>query len=73
MRGGAEGAAVDLGKAEPGVVGGDDDVGVAGDADAADPSRAAWQVLALIAPYTSGAARALIERLGNRYLDKERR
>jgi hypothetical protein len=44
-----------------------------GDADAADPSRAAWQVLALIAPYTSGAARALIERLGDRYLGKERR
>ena len=43
-----------------------------GDADAADPSRAAWQVLALIAPYISGAARALIERLGDRYLGKER-
>jgi AcrR family transcriptional regulator len=45
----------------------------AGDADVADPSRAAWQVLCLIAPYTSGAARALIERLGDRYLDEERR
>jgi hypothetical protein len=38
-----------------------------------DPSRAARQVLAPIAPYTAGAARALIERLGNRYRDKERR
>lgn len=30
--------------------------------------RAAYQVLALIAPFTSGAAHALIERLGERYL-----
>jgi hypothetical protein len=30
--------------------------------------RAAYQVLALIAPFTVGAAHALIERLGERYL-----
>jgi hypothetical protein len=30
--------------------------------------RAAYQVLALIAPFTAGEARALIERLGERYL-----
>ena len=30
--------------------------------------RAAFQVLALIAPFTLGPARALIERLGERYL-----
>ena len=30
--------------------------------------RAAYQVLALIAPFTVGSARALIERLGERYL-----
>ena len=31
-------------------------------------NRAAYQVLALLAPYTTGDARALIERLGERYL-----
>jgi Bacterial transcriptional repressor len=30
--------------------------------------RAAYQVLALIAPFTVGEAHALIERLGERYL-----
>jgi AcrR family transcriptional regulator len=39
----------------------DDDTGMSLD-------RAAYQVLALIAPFTVGEARALIERLGERYL-----
>ena len=38
--GGAEGAPVDFGQAEGGVVGGDDDVGVAGEADAAAEAEA---------------------------------
>lgn len=38
-----------------------------------DPGRAAWQVLALIAPFTSGETRALIERLGSNYLPEEQR
>jgi AcrR family transcriptional regulator len=33
-----------------------------------DAGRAAWQVLALVAPYLSGDARALIDRLGRDYL-----
>ena len=46
---------------------------VAGGAAHDDPAslgldRAAYQVLALIAPFTHGATRALIERLGERYL-----
>ena len=40
MGGGAEGAAVDLGQAEGGVVGGDDHVGVADQADAAAEAEA---------------------------------
>ena len=40
------------------------------DADAADPARAAYQVLALIAPFTTGPTRALIDHLGARYLAK---
>jgi hypothetical protein len=42
-----------------------------GDRDAADPNRAAYQVLALIAPFTQGATRALIEHLGANYLSRE--
>ena len=38
--GGTEGAAVDLGQAEGGIVGGDHDVGVAGEADAAAEAEA---------------------------------
>ena len=34
--------------------------------------RAVYQVLALIAPFAVGDARALIERLGERYLDDQR-
>ncbi|GAA3035041.1 hypothetical protein GCM10020000_10620 [Streptomyces olivoverticillatus] len=40
MGGGAEGAAVELGQAEDGVVGGDDGIGVAGEADAAAEAEA---------------------------------
>ena len=40
----------------------------AGDDAAMSLERAAYQVLALIAPFTVGSARALIERLGDRYL-----
>jgi AcrR family transcriptional regulator len=43
------------------------------DDSAADPARAAYQVLALIAPFTSGETRALIEKLGANYLVEERR
>jgi hypothetical protein len=39
-----------------------------GDDAAMSLERAAHQVLALIAPFTVGSARALIERLGDRYL-----
>jgi AcrR family transcriptional regulator len=39
-----------------------------GDDAALSLERAAYQVLALIAPFTVGSARALIERLGDRYL-----
>jgi AcrR family transcriptional regulator len=39
-----------------------------GDAGAADPNRAAYQVLALIAPFTLGDTRELIEHLGANYL-----
>ena len=40
----------------------------AANADEATPARAAWQVLALIAPFLVGDARALINRLGRDYL-----
>jgi AcrR family transcriptional regulator len=39
-----------------------------GDAEAASLDRAAFQVLALIAPYLVGDSRALIEQLGENYL-----
>jgi hypothetical protein len=39
-----------------------------GDDASVSLERAAYQVLALIAPFTVGSARALIERLGDRYL-----
>jgi AcrR family transcriptional regulator len=39
-----------------------------GDADGVNLDRAAYQVLALIAPYLVGDGRALIERLGEDYL-----
>ncbi len=39
-----------------------------GDADTARLDRAAYQVLALIAPFTVGSTRALIDRLGSEYL-----
>jgi AcrR family transcriptional regulator len=44
------------------------DAHAAGAADTADPNRAAYQVLALIAPFTLGDTRLLIERLGASYL-----
>jgi AcrR family transcriptional regulator len=44
---------------------------VKGDADAANPAQAAYQVLALFAPFTSDHTRALIEHLAGRYLAKE--
>jgi hypothetical protein len=41
---------------------------VAGDASGDGLDRAAYQVLALIAPYLVGDGRALIERLGEDYV-----
>jgi len=41
---------------------------VDGDAAAVSLDRAAYQVLALIAPFLVGDGRALIERLGQDYL-----
>ena len=43
------------------------------DDEATDPARAAYQVLALIAPFTAGETRALIEKLGANYIAEERR
>jgi hypothetical protein len=39
-----------------------------GDAVRLDPGEAAYQVLALVAPFLVGDARALVERLGADYL-----
>ncbi len=44
------------------------DARAAASADTADPNRAAYQVLALIAPFTIGDTRLLIARLGANYL-----
>jgi hypothetical protein len=41
---------------------------LAGDPEQADFPRAAYQVMALIAPYLVGDARALLDRLGSDYL-----
>ena len=41
-----------------------------GDADGSNPGRAVYQVLALIAPFLIGEGRALIERLGEDYIEE---
>ncbi len=38
------------------------------EAEALDPGRAAWQILALVAPFLLGDARRLVEQLGADYL-----
>lgn len=40
----------------------------AGDAEGLDPGEAAWQILALVAPFLTGDARALLDRLSADYL-----